>query len=360
MNEGHVDISLKWQEDISAITSPPCFEKERSPSYGGSLFSRLLKAQLAVKEFQVSNITIGSPIESSDEEPSPIKASDSLIEYEPELSSDNQSFSFVEQTKANVKEEVPVSSQSMTSSSRRHRILSLLQSIDSIDVDEKERKSNLHHGADQNCKPIVNVSFDTSRNSRSEQTSVLLNSSRTSHQIDNSSKKDEWKEVIDPESRRTYYYNRKTRVSKWKLPKGAVLAKPKSSSRSVSVSFRSNETGLQHFEKLESARNASHSFENNATLETKSCHKIDREDTHVGFNDSHGELSFDTRQLKAHPTLREDTVHNEGSHMREDASFQSPSRQSSYQERAANHFQSPQDCGLKMSDNFFCMFSAAH
>ncbi|KAL3816392.1 hypothetical protein ACHAXA_008362 [Cyclostephanos tholiformis] len=36
---------------------------------------------------------------------------------------------------------------------------------------------------------------------------------------------DIWREVVDPESGRKYYYNRKTRTSKWYLPKGAKLMK---------------------------------------------------------------------------------------------------------------------------------------
>lgn len=41
---------------------------------------------------------------------------------------------------------------------------------------------------------------------------------------------DEWREVVDPESGRSYFYNRRTRVSKWKLPKGAILRQKKNSS----------------------------------------------------------------------------------------------------------------------------------
>lgn len=42
---------------------------------------------------------------------------------------------------------------------------------------------------------------------------------------------DHWREVVDPESGRTYYYNRKTRMSKWRLPKGATLIKKASCRR---------------------------------------------------------------------------------------------------------------------------------
>jgi hypothetical protein len=48
----------------------------------------------------------------------------------------------------------------------------------------------------------------------------------------------EWRETVDPESGRTYYYNRRTRISKWRLPKGATLVK-KGSSRSVTTEQKS-------------------------------------------------------------------------------------------------------------------------
>ncbi|KAL7553809.1 hypothetical protein ACHAWF_017145 [Thalassiosira exigua] len=43
---------------------------------------------------------------------------------------------------------------------------------------------------------------------------------------------DEWKEATDRESGRPYYYNRRTRESKWRLPKGATLVCGRSKSRS--------------------------------------------------------------------------------------------------------------------------------
>ncbi|KAL3768486.1 hypothetical protein ACHAWO_008615 [Cyclotella atomus] len=373
------DISVKWQEDISAITSLPCFEKERSPSYGGSLFSRLATAQMTARqevldiEFQAGSVRIGSPIDSSYTEPSPIKASDSLIEYEPELSCDNHSFvekSINHSAKFKANGHVPLSSQSITSnkSNRRERILSLLDAIDSIDVDGYERKLNFsldnkhRHSIDHIHKRSISMSLDTSRNSRSEQTSAVLNDSKSSHQTDGTFKKDEWKEVIDPESGRTYYYNRKSRVSKWKLPKGAVLVKPKASSRSVS--FQNSDISLQHTKKLESKKtddpsstSASRSSESNDMLYTKSSPRANRTGTQVSFADSHGELSYDTRQLRSNPTLQANLMHNDRWFTRGDASFQSPTCQSSYQERAAIHFKSPQDCTPKEgSANFFCMF----
>jgi hypothetical protein len=36
---------------------------------------------------------------------------------------------------------------------------------------------------------------------------------------------DHWREVVDPESGRTYYYNPKTMKTQWRLPKGAIIKK---------------------------------------------------------------------------------------------------------------------------------------
>jgi len=52
--------------------------------------------------------------------------------------------------------------------------------------------------------------------------------------VSSSSPREEWREVVDPESGRTYYYNRRTRISKWRLPKDATLVK-KGSSRSLTT-----------------------------------------------------------------------------------------------------------------------------
>lgn len=52
--------------------------------------------------------------------------------------------------------------------------------------------------------------------------------------VSSSSPREEWIEVIDPESGNTYYYNRRTRISKWRMPNGASLVK-KESSQSVTT-----------------------------------------------------------------------------------------------------------------------------
>lgn len=74
------------------------------------------------------------------------------------------------------------------------------------------------------------------RSERSNNMSTTLSISRSEQSIAN-----EWREVKDPVSGKSYYYNRLTRVSKWKLPQGAVLrqrsAKHKSNNTSATLSI---------------------------------------------------------------------------------------------------------------------------
>lgn len=47
----------------------------------------------------------------------------------------------------------------------------------------------------------------------------------------NKAGEDQWREARDPESGRTYYYNRRTRVSKWRLPSDVIVKKKDSNRR---------------------------------------------------------------------------------------------------------------------------------
>jgi len=64
---------------------------------------------------------------------------------------------------------------------------------------------------------------DVPRQSRDAMDSSMPNSSKP--------REDQWKEAVDPESGRKYYYNRRTRESKWRIPTGAVVKKKDSSRR---------------------------------------------------------------------------------------------------------------------------------
>ena len=87
----------------------------------------------------------------------------------------------------------------------------------------------------------------------------------------------EWRAVIDPVTKRTYFYNRLTRVTKWKLPKGAVLLKErKSSARNpskehfVSIQHRqSNERKELGIAKLLSSPKTSSQYSSTSLSEAK-------------------------------------------------------------------------------------------
>lgn len=224
------DISIRWQGDVSTITSP-CFG-QRSPTNGGSLFSRLSRGeevnsqQVASRLKSENDVIIGSPIE-SDTEPSPIKASDSLIECEPDTEfklGDSQSFT-------------TNSIASDKSKNRRARILSLLDAIDSIDGGDKTKSDSVVVVAAaaavaantatsivsfDNCEKNLsfrthehdmagnrtNVSFEKEPAAASVK-NISFDNSAAGHLNDSmQTKRDEWKAVVDPESGKTYYYNR--------------------------------------------------------------------------------------------------------------------------------------------------------
>ena len=407
------DISVRWDAstNVSTITSP-CFDKEnRSPlNHGGSLFSRLsaqmTSPQMIEREHGSMNkpvdggdLVIGSPTESIPN-PSPIHMSDSIFEYQSHTKLEDSCYkSFAthatpskESNHHGINEDIKTKSefrdltQSVKSNkSQRERILSLLNALEShdpiaamndsfhhcLDIEKQERKSTAAETrenrsvntalkatpastkATTNGKPLeqinsANVSVDTS---------CHLNSSKSTHQTCSSSKRDEWKEVIDVESGRKYYYNRKTRVSKWKLPKGAVLAKKKVSdkcqqsfdmaqrSHSIQNSDLSIQKDNRSFEKIasnESSSEAIHPSSAKNNDEWPGPFAKGRQPVNNYSNDMHSFPQVDERfqYLKTDET-----------------SFQSPMHNVSHESVAtATHFKSPQDCGLATSEKFFCMF----
>jgi len=76
-------------------------------------------------------------------------------------------------------------------------------------------RSSISTGIQSNARPQLEVT-------------MITTSTDTSSRVANDN---EWRQVEDTGGR-TYYYNRKTRVSKWHLPPGAVVVKRKVSSRS--------------------------------------------------------------------------------------------------------------------------------
>ena len=408
------DISVKWDAstNVSTITSP-CFDKEnRSPvNHGGSLFSRL-SAQMTspqiAREHDLrskqdgGDLVIGSPTESPSN-PSPIRMSDSIFEYQPHTKLDESYYkSFVadtpsKETEYRATEEIKPKldskdgNQSVKSNkSRRERILSLLNALESndpvaamndsscrfIDTAKQDRKPTIPETreersitTDLNPSPVstkaaandkcsVNVSIDTSCHLNQD-----LNNSRLTQQTSSSSKRDEWREVIDVESGRKYYYNRKTRVSKWKLPKDAVLAKPKkigekwqpsditkgshiiqNSDLSLQSSNFSSDQKELNQSKLSTHERKSNAFQPSSAQNNDGCSKPFVKETQP-VNDYSGDIGAFSRVNEGLGYLQTD-----------DSALQSPTHNVSHEYTArSTQFKSPQDCGLTTSDRFFCM-----
>lgn len=102
----------------------------------------------------------------------------------------------------------------------------------SSNFDMKARKIELveHPSIVPSCSPRSAVT-SKSLHPKTAENAVLREQPST---VTSSSPREEWREVVDPESGRTYYYNRRTRISKWRLPKGATLVN-KGSSRIVTT-----------------------------------------------------------------------------------------------------------------------------
>eukprot|EP00956_Cyclotella_meneghiniana_P020356 scaffold35766_cov62-Cyclotella_meneghiniana.AAC.6 len=176
------------------------------------------------------------------------------------------------------------------------------------------------HWAEFQHKRTLNVSFETCAGSSSRP----MNDSMLSYQTSRSSKRDEWKEVVDLETGRIYNYNQMTRASKWKLPKWEVLVKSKK------VSSVTNQNG--HIIEL--------------TIQTH--------DKLVDFQKCNGSRLIQTARQhwkEVYVQARQQTP----KHKKAD------SEDESMLEKAvmvgSNNFKSPQDCGPSRSDNFLVCIS---
>lgn len=97
---------------------------------------------------------------------------------------------------------------------------------------------NIVHSPKRNDVSSASVSFldcaitpvkRRDRTERSINTSKTISLTSSEGEVSKNAP-DEWREVVDPESGRSYFYNRRTRVSKWKLPKGALLRQKRNTS----------------------------------------------------------------------------------------------------------------------------------
>ena len=346
MNTNIIDkeISVSWKGDVSTITSPNFDDRDFQRSSfgnGSSLFSRLASQMTSPTQDEehrrTSLLIIGSPTESSETEPSPIKASDSMIELEPQTK-----LSFADEATTPAK--VSNNQRSLqTNDSRRERILALLSALESNDpasvmdtqADHALDNSKQSHldlldtardtMTDNPNHRTINVSFDVdvSRETSSSPPSRPMNESMTSHQTSSSSKRDEWKEVVDPETGRNYYYNRMTRASKWKLPKGAVLVKSNKKSSKSQVSSVTNQQGR-------TVKSAIQTHDNLVDL--------------LKYKGSSAYAQTRQQTIEPNETENEETKNED---------VPTPEKAVVVE---SNNFKSPQDCGPSRSDNFFCMY----
>jgi hypothetical protein len=331
-------ISLGWNGDISTITSP-AFEQEcrLSPIVSGSLFARLARTrqQLLVEESvhkhpgQESTLLIGSPTESAtrstDDYLSPIKASDSLFECDPvaKLEDDDCHHFFADRSTSPEQTRSRVCVQEELHRNRREL------------VDQRE--------------PRI-AAFDASTNRTTNTLIGILNDSTTSYQTSSSCKKDEWREVVDPESGRTYYYNRMTRVSKWKLPKGAVLAKPKEFRDKIRISINESHDASQLTDRSSTTDRVIVKNESgNQTASRRKALANARRLIDELWSSSNTSIRQDVSPPDDNQASREDGTSTS------ESPEPSLSQGTSYVEHAINHLKSPQDCDTT-SCSLFCMY----
>ena len=184
------------------------------------------------------------------------------------------------------------------------------------------------------------------RNDRTEETVVgSISSFERSEHSRSTCNNDEWREVIDPESGRKYYYNRRTRVSKWRLPKSAVLAKPK---KPCNISYSSTESQLKPSTNIQLKLNDDDSMirqkhvqapvvvykrqQNNSLYSSE----FDQHTTTPSLNESCSKTNCESSYYeKDEPIEREKYV--------------TPNRD------AVDHIKSPQDCTAR-TDTVFCLY----
>ena len=146
-----------------------------------------------------------------------------------------------------------------------------------------------------------------------------------------SNSSDEWREVTDPESGRIYYYNRRTRVSKWKLPRGAILVK-KLSNRSHNQSHYTHQESQIKMLQSPTTQSSSQDVEQSTTGQQhqrkEECQRI------LQVTQSSSEETF---HLKHIPDDMHLNVHDTAS-----------------VDPDPSHLKSPQDCST--TNGLFCVY----
>ena len=186
--------------DISEITSP--FEDRQS--YGSSLFSRLSRGQRTSPKQDRSQSSPSSPrlhreetknnSSVSGQQPQRVQGTGADYSLSNSRAKDDESYSMMFNGNDNDK--------------------SISWQISPLKEHKTTSRSSISTGIQSNARPQLEV--------------TMVTASTASSRVANDN---EWRQVEDNEGR-TYYYNRKTRVSKWYLPPGAVVVKKKVSSKS--------------------------------------------------------------------------------------------------------------------------------
>jgi len=179
---------------VSEITSP--FEENRQ-SYGSTLFSRLSRG-FSSHESNREESKSNSSVSDTDKQPQRVQGTGADCSLSNSISN-NESYSMMFNSNDNDK--------------------SISWQISPLKEHKTTSRSSISTGIQSNDR------FNTTR---PQLEATMITTSTASSRVANDN---EWRQVDDTEGR-TYYYNRKTRVSKWHLPPGAVVVKKKVSSKS--------------------------------------------------------------------------------------------------------------------------------
>jgi len=262
--------------DVSEITSP--FEEENRQSYGSSLFSRLSRGQRTSPKQDRSQSSQSSPEDRQFDYLSTINSAEESIHREESKSN------------SSVPDKQPQRVQgtgadySLSNSRANDESYSMMFSSNENDKSisweispMKEHKTTSRGSISTGIQS--NDRFNTTRPQL--EVTMITSSTDTSSRVAN---ENEWRQVDDVEGR-TYYYNRKTRVSKWHLPPGAVVVKRK-------VSSRSYDSQLLRSPKQPMSRQLNHSQQNDKSAianHSPAKVKISKSQQSVATYDDHDE-----------------------------------------------------------------------
>lgn len=311
--------------DVSQITSP--FEEvNRALAYsqhGSSLFARLSRASL---ESPTLTPTVHFDALST------INAEDSLCEKH-------------ESDRCN-RQCGPTRYDHQSNNDSRESPIPILRRVQGIGADSFD--NDINDTRDSSYKEQLHTESDLSKSSfnYTEKLSRQLEASMITAST-KSSKDNEWREVQDPESGRTYYYNRVSRVSKWKLPEGGILVKKK---KAVSSRPRSDHQRTEHTSMSDSQLNdskciyTSDSRDKDSQIKTPQTPSVVRQQQ-LSDTSSQDSYSVDT----SYGSQSNDVVNGKLDLKESDAAAQARNDDIA----SAIHLKSPQDCD---ADAIFCLY----